>query len=624
MFGRNTEKKRFSSLHRAIGSSSKAIGKVLWGKQADTDIPDTAPEPAPRPIEPPLLPTEILRLIFELFWDTHPPTEDVQCFRQACKLFNQIALEYLYADLTIPLNEGDYDTTAIDRLIEHNKEGLTHVSRLRVTGFPPGLRRTGRISVGRPIKYGPDSRKSSQGAVKGLLEALSPGQLTSFVIAGRHIPMRVDKIFVPLLLGRQSNLRQLCIPITLLFQHGINTHEALEGVTIPSFESLVLTDLQYPRHIADVWTLLQNSSDTLKSLAIKTPEDSDLEKFLLHRSHQRATAGLAPTELPLRKLRDLHLEGIPYLDKVIEDCAPNLIDFSNLRMLRLQRCPKADILLLTRCSVYRMPKLKSLQLVDTGSSIALDGIMPSLGAMGLETLVVALHRWEGRPDWGLIKDHLSGSLKRLWIQHMSSYNGPGDLFDTTNRRSLYNNTFFPHGWPKLEEVAIDTNYLDGSSITLPETVKVCRIIGPRAQDVLRRSQPSASHVERIINFRCAEGKQLNVKVSAIGTLDHPDIGRAIRHPFFYKVAYTTDKVGNRVSSPKFVLMNEAMREVPDSHILWFERTDRPWSDRAPGPYVHAANMASQTRAHSRSIDLPDQRRNVLVSMCLFVPNPLNT
>ncbi|KAK6360956.1 hypothetical protein TWF730_007071 [Orbilia blumenaviensis] len=233
---------------------------------------------------------------------------------------------------------------------------------------------------------------------------------------------------------------------------------------MPSFQSLILSDLQYPRHIGDVWSMLENSADTLKSLAIKTPEGSELERFITHRGYVKKPIALPRTELSLQKIQDLHIEGIPYLHKFLEECAPNLINFSNLRMLRLDSCESADRFLLSELSVYRMPKLKSLQLFETGSSLMFDGLLPHLGELKLETLVIALHRHEGRIGWGIIKRELSGSLKRLWIQHMSSASGPYRLLDMTNHHFPYCDTFFPNGWPNLEEVAIDTHYLEGDAV----------------------------------------------------------------------------------------------------------------------------------------------------------------
>ncbi|RVD89044.1 uncharacterized protein DFL_000067 [Arthrobotrys flagrans] len=581
MFGRPIDKKRFSSGFQHAFESSKAIGKVLWGKTG-TGVSDAESSSrsatAPRVIGPPLLPTETLHFIFELLWESEPPSTDIQNFRQACKLFNRIALEYIYTDVTVSLNEGGSDSGTIQKLIKHNKDIISRISRLHVTGFPAGPRRLGFISLKRPGKYSFDTRETSRDDLKTLLELLHPDQLTCFSITGRHILERIDKIPIALLFGKHSNLHQLCIPITLLFQHGVNTSEELGSVTIPSFQSLILTDLQYPRHIADTWTLLHNSRDTLKSLAIKSPAESELERYLMHRGYQGLTAGLPSTELSLRRIQDLHIEGFPYLDKVLE-CAPNLINFSNLRMLRLERCERADAFLLTSLGVYSTPKLKSLQLFETGSNLAFGGFIPYIGTMELETLVIALHPWEGGIKWNLIKEHLAGSLKRLWIQHLSPYHGPHTLLDMTNHTAPYEGAFFPHGWPKLEEVAIDPNYLEGNAIVLPETVKVCRIVGPRAQKIVMRDQPLAKNVEKIIGFRNEEGNILNVKVSAIGTLDHPDTGRVLRHPFFYNVTSELDQNGQPVSSWKLLSIDEAMKRVPDSHILWFERTDRPWSDK---------------------------------------------
>ncbi|KAK6498372.1 hypothetical protein TWF481_010963 [Arthrobotrys musiformis] len=433
--------------------------KKLWGKKEDLDAAG-----------PPLLPTEILRLIFELFLDSNPPHESVQNFRQTCKLFNQIALKYIYSDVTVTLNEGGSNTGSISNLIECNEDILAHISRLRVTGFPPPPD-TGQLVRFIPQKpqasYGTESCETSRSDLKALLEILRPNQLTSFAIVGRQIPTRIDKIPISLLWGKHSNLRQLCIPITLLFQHGVNTAEALGSFRIPSFQSLILTNIQYPRHIADVWALLKISSNTLKSLALKSPDNSELERFIMHRVYLGLTVALPSTEISLSKLQDLHIEGISHLDRFFEDCAPNLVDFSKLRMLRLDRCQRPNAFLLSNLSIYRMPKLKSLQLFQTGSNVALAGFLPAIGPVGLETFVIALDSWDGRTNWMQIKEHLSGSLKRMWIQNSSSYDGPHRVLDMSNHVGPYNDCFFPHGWPKLEELAIDTNYLDGSAVSTP-------------------------------------------------------------------------------------------------------------------------------------------------------------
>ncbi|KAK6497224.1 hypothetical protein TWF506_004698 [Arthrobotrys conoides] len=438
----------------------------------------------------------------------------------------------------------------------------------------------GFISLKPPRKYSSDDRKTSRDTLITLLELLEPDQLTSFAITGRYIPERIDRIPISLLFGKHTNLCQLCMPITLLFRHGVNTSEALGSAAMPSFQSLILTDIQDPRHIADIWTLLQNSEDTLKSLAIKSPENSELKSFLVDRGQRGLSTALPSTNLSLRRIQDLHIEGFPYLSEVLRDCAPNLINMSNLRMLRLERCECAERFLSSTFGPYSTPKLRSLQLIETGSSIALDGLLLHLGTMELETLVIVLHPWEGGIKWQNIKEGgLGRSLKRLWIQHMSSYSGPHNVLDMTNHSAPYTDTFFPHGWPKLEEVAIDTNYLGGNAIVLPETVKVCRIVGQRAQNVIVRGQPLAKNVERIIDFRSEEGYKLNVEVSAIGTLDHPDTKRVIRHPFFYNVLSELDRNGVPVSSRAPVSIDEAMKRVPDSHILWYDRTDKPWSGR---------------------------------------------
>ncbi|KAK6330022.1 hypothetical protein TWF718_003449 [Orbilia javanica] len=570
------DRKRLSSLQL----SSKSIGKALWGKAESSNAESsTASTPRPQVVEPPLLPTEILRFIFELLWESEPSSEDVQNFRQSCRLFNEISLEYIYSDVVVSLNEGGSDSGSLAKLLKHSENTIAHISRLQITGFPPAPRRSGFSSLRPSGKYGSDSRRTSRENLKTLLELLSPNKLTTFAINGRHIPERIDRIPVSLLFGKHPNLRQLCIPITLLFQHGINTSEALGSTAIPTFQSLILTDLRYPRHISDVWTLLRNSEDTLKSLALKSPPDSDLENFLIHRGRQGLTAGLPSTVLSLHNLQDLHLEGFPNIDKVFEDCAPNLVNLANIRTLRLERCQQADAFLLASLSVYRMPKLKSLQLIETGSNLALDGILPLIGSMKLETLMLVLHAWEGRINWQVIKEQLAGSLKRMWIEHLSSYHGPHDILDMIDYEPPYTDAFFPHGWPELEEIAIDPYVLEGNSIMIPQNVKVCRIVGETAREVVRRHQPSSKNADKLLNFRNEEGAQTNLKVVALGTLDRPDIGKLIRHPFFYTVFSDPGQNRKSVSSRRSVTIDETAKKAPDSHILWLDRTDKPWSDK---------------------------------------------
>ncbi|KAF3173532.1 hypothetical protein TWF788_008905 [Orbilia oligospora] len=296
--------------------------------------------------------------------------------------------------------------------------------------------RVGPIALKPPRKYGPESRKASRDNLRTLLELLGPNQLTSFAITGRHIPERLETIPVSLLFGKHPHLHYLCIPITLLFKHGINTSEALGSAVVPSFQSLILTDIQYPRHIADLWALLKNSEDTLKSLAIKSPADSELEKYISQRGYNRAPPVLPPTTLSLRKIQDLHIEGFPHIGEVLSDCAPNLINMQNLRMLRLERCRYAERFLFS-VGAYSTPKLKSLQLFETCSNISLEGFVLHLGSMELETLVIVLEACDGQFKWQNIKEGVGGSVKRLWIQHGSSYNGPHEVLDMKNRSAPY-------------------------------------------------------------------------------------------------------------------------------------------------------------------------------------------
>ncbi|KAF3156261.1 hypothetical protein TWF569_006842 [Orbilia oligospora] len=574
MVGKANDKKRLSSLLLVL-ESSKVIGKVLRG---NTGPSGSTSSPRFRAVGPHLLPTEILRLIFELFWDSEPPSADVQSFRQACKLFNQIGLEYIYSDITVSLNDNNPDSGSLKKLIKHRKDIIANISRLHVTGFPPAHRRVGPVALKPAKKYGSESRKASRDNLRTLLELLGPNQLTSFAITGRHIPERLETIPISLLFGKHPHLHYLCIPITLLFKHGINTSEALGSAVVPSFQSLVLTDIQYPRHIADVWALLKNSEDTLKSLAIKSPADSELEKYLSQRSYNRSPPVLPSTTLSLRKIQDLHIEGFSHLGEVLSDCAPNLINMQTLRMLRLERCRYAERFLFS-FGAYSTPKLKSLQLFETGSSIGLEGFVLHLGSMELETLVIVLEACDGQFKWQNIKEGVGGSVKRLWIQHGSSYNGPHNVLDMKNHSAPYADTFFPHGWPRLEEVAIDPYYLDGASIVLPETVKVCRIVGQQAQKATMRGRPLDRNVENLVNFRNEEGYKLNVEVSAIGALDKPDTKRIIRHPFFYNTTSELNKNGMPITSRKPASIDQAMKRAPDSHILWYDRLEKPWSDR---------------------------------------------
>ncbi|KAF3921831.1 hypothetical protein AA313_de0205950 [Arthrobotrys entomopaga] len=526
----------------------------------------------------PLLPTEIIDLIFFHFWDTRNTDFDIQNFRLACKLFNEVAVVRIYRDLRLRLNEDE--TEPWERLVREKQTGLKYTTALAITAFPRFPEHS-RYAHDKPAKYSQSSRDISRAAIKGLLEALEPGQLQSFSFMGRHIIKRIPKLDTKLLFDKQPNLRHLCIPLPMLLRLGDNIDDVLR--IIPRFESLYLTDVKYIRHISDIWALLQNSADTLTSLAIRSPNldgwwgRNELERYLRwDRNFFGSRVGLPRTDLHLRKLRDLFIEGIPNLDRFINDCAPYLIPWATLRMLRIERCYYIEGFLLLYCNARRMPKLKSFQLVDEFESTTFDEMITQLAP--LETLMVCSNRWQARPNWWLIKSHHGKSLKRLWMQnrYTSSASSPG-LFDTRHQKHPYTDCFFPTGWPVLEEAAIELS--DAQYTVLPESVKVCRLIGNLTRGLLDRYYwDTRTIMNKVAKFGVPKDQGSNLMLTSVGTHDPPDFGGMVRQPHYFAVERTDITCPGEKPKAQVIEIRDVKKVFPGCHIMWFERNDRPWSD----------------------------------------------
>ncbi|EPS39600.1 hypothetical protein H072_6721 [Dactylellina haptotyla CBS 200.50] len=566
MFGRRVEEKRFSSINAIVSSIRRLAIRPK----------STQRTPVPRELVIPLLPTEILETIFFHFWESDPPTGKVQNFRLACRLFNEIAVLYIYRDLKLRLN--DFELQPWSQLLSDRNNGLKYASGVSISGFVEGYSERGYYGRKKPPKYTQRTRDFSRAAVTELLEKLEPGRLKTFSIAGRHMTPRLAKISTRLLFDKQPNLRHLCIPLPLLLRHGDNVLDAL--TVIPRFQSLYLTDVKYTRHIADIWALLQNSSDSLVSLAIRSPlrghNENQLQYYLEWNQRFRPDrVGLARTELRLSKLRDLFIEGIPNLDRLFDDCAPNLIPFASLRMLRIEKCTYVDAFMLRYCNKIRMPNLKSLQILEKFSTVTFDAAIMALAP--LETLVVCGDFWGSQPDWTLIKTHHAKTLKRLWVDHkyQGAWTGISNLFNMQNQQAPYTDCFFPNGWPQLEEVAVDL--ADGKDMILPESVKACRLLGFNSY-ATPYSVEHGSYTNRIISFGVPVGQGSNLVLGALGRLDPPATSTIPRFPYIYKVDRKNLHKASDKSEAKAIMTSDVKKLMPDSHIMFYERMDHPWSD----------------------------------------------
>ncbi|KAK6525243.1 hypothetical protein TWF694_005389 [Orbilia ellipsospora] len=525
----------------------------------------------------PLLPTEIINQIFLHLWETRNTDIDIQNFRLACNLFNEVATKHVYRDLHLQLNEDETDPW--ERLIQEKHTGLKYTTTLSITGFPK-FPVNGRYLRTKRAKYGQKEREVSRAALKALLEALEPGQLQSFSLRGRYMVKRIPKLDTKLLFDKQPNLRQLCIPLPMLLRIGDNINDVLR--IVPRFEALYLTDVKYMRHIADIWALLKTSADSLTSLAIRSPNlggwwgVNELERYLRwDRNFFSGRVGLPRTDLHLPKLRDLYIEGFPNLDRFINDCAPYLIPWSTLRMLRIERCYYVEAFLLLYCNVHRMPNLKSFQLVDEFESTTFDEIIKQL--VPLETLMVCSNRWGSRPTWGLIKTYHGKSLKRLWLQdRYSSPSLPG-LFDMRTKKHPYEDCFFPTGWPLLEEAAIELS--DAQWTVLPETVKVCRLIGSVTAGLSDRYYWDAKNImNKVAKFGVPKDQGSNLVLAAVGTHDPTDFGGVVRQPHYFAVERRDISCPGEKPKAQVIEIRDVKTVMPECHIMWFERNDRPWSD----------------------------------------------
>ncbi|KAF3927488.1 hypothetical protein ABW21_db0209716 [Orbilia brochopaga] len=350
--------------------------------------------------------------------------------------------------------------------------------------------------------------------------------------------------------------------------------------------------MSHMQHMSDLWMLLSEKDNTLKSLALIIPPRSELRACLGVSERFSNSPAFPKTETELHMLQDLYIRGFPNLGRHLKDCARNLIIWENLRMLRLQQCPMIEALLQTICNAETMPNLKSLQLIETCSPETFETIISRVAP--LETLYIVIPVEQNLPKYDRIKQYHSNTLKQLWVDHTrTSY-----VLDNLLRAIKFEappqsgyDGFFLSSWELLEEVALGVNLIrDSRPILLPDNVRILRIVGtPRSED-FNTHDSALSLAKSHLHHTKLKGKEPKLRVISFFMLEPPSLlpssnhppppSNNTQHPDIYLVDYTAVDMGGEVSPGlKETTIEELRWLFPELRIMEFERRDRPWSDK---------------------------------------------
>ncbi|RVD82157.1 uncharacterized protein DFL_006591 [Arthrobotrys flagrans] len=515
----------------------------------------------------PVLPPEILHLIFRYLV---PVKSTLYNLCLTSRQFKDIAIEYLYrGEVVLHFDQDAHPEMDFDHFL-NLPDAKSIIRSLYISSYPE---RPSRQTVKAEIMAV---------RLKNFLLKLQPNQLDTFVLNGWGIDNYLQYFPGEPFLRQQTAIRKVCLPLASLFWSQRASERVLTPGIFPNLESLYVTDMCYLSHIRDLWTIIEDKGESLKSLAILCPLGSQLKSFLGYPDMFSNPYTFLQIEAALKVLRDLYIYGFPNLGRFLNDCARNLIDYKILRTLRLEHCPRIESLLQTICNIEEMPNLKSLQLIETCSPETFETILPRLSP--LETLYIIFPREQNLPKYDAIKYYHSKTLRRVWIEHKnSSY-----ILDNTVRTIKFKlppdngyDGFFLTSWPLLEEVALGIDLVrDNRPIILPENLRLLRIVGtPRfangalyepANDALAIAKKHIYHT----NIR---GKQPKLSVIAFFTLIPPPIYVTAQHPIIYLVDYVREEE-ELIPSLRLTDIGEVRWLFPDMRIMEFERRDKPWAD----------------------------------------------
>ncbi|KAF3130267.1 hypothetical protein TWF703_008255 [Orbilia oligospora] len=363
--------------------------------------------------------------------------------------------------------------------------------------------------------------------LKNFLLKLQPDQLDTFVLNGWGIDNYLQYFPGEPFLRQQTGIRKVCLPLASLFWSQGASERVLTPGIFPNLESLYVSDMCYLSHIRDVWTIIEDKGETLKSLAILCPLGSQLKSFLGYPDMFSNPYTFLQIEVALKVLRDLYVYGFPNLGRFLNDCARNLIDYKILRSLRLEQCPRIESLLQTICNIEEMPSLKSLQLIETCSPETFETIIPRLSP--LDTLYIIFPREQNLPKYDMIKYYHSKTLRR---------------------------------------------------IILPENLRVLRIVGtPRFANgaLYEPARDALAIAKKHVYHTSIKNKQPRLAVIAFFTLIPPPIYVTAQHPIIYLVDYVREE-DKLIPILRLTDIGAVRWLFPDTKIMEFERRDKPWAD----------------------------------------------
>ncbi|KAF3165977.1 hypothetical protein TWF225_001413 [Orbilia oligospora] len=516
----------------------------------------------------PVLPPEILHLIFRYLV---PAKTTLYNLCLASKQFKDIAIEYLYrGEVRLHFDQDVHPEMDLDHFLSLPDTESKTIKSLFISSFPE---RPSRQTVKAEIMAV---------KLKNFLLKLQPDQLDTFVLNGWGIDNYLQYFPGEPFLRQQTGIRKVCLPLASLFWSQGASERVLTPGIFPNLESLYVSDMCYLSHIRDVWTIIEDKGETLKSLAILCPLGSQLKSFLGYPDMFSNPYTFLQIEVALKVLRDLYIYGFPNLGRFLNDCARNLIDYKILRSLRLEQCPRIESLLQTICNIEEMPSLKSLQLIETCSPETFETIIPRLSP--LDTLYIIFPREQNLPKYDMIKYYHSKTLRRVWIEHKnSSY-----VLDNTVRTIKFKlppdngyDGFFLTSWPLLEEVALGIDLVrDNRPIILPENLRVLRIVGtPRFANgaLYEPARDALAIAKKHVYHTSIKNKQPRLAVIAFFTLIPPPIYVTAQHPIIYLVDYVREE-DKLIPILRLTDIGAVRWLFPDMKIMEFERRDKPWAD----------------------------------------------
>ncbi|KAK6360121.1 hypothetical protein TWF730_006274 [Orbilia blumenaviensis] len=424
------------------------------------------------------LPPEILRYILEYA----VITGSLPRIAATCRALRPLALELLYKTLTIGANLGGLSIHQIESLMDPDHSGLKFTRDLRILDcrgnssneYPEGLSSDDIATIVRPIM---------EMHLRLLLRRFKPGQLRGFHLL-THQEDRFKTLPILLLNALKTRVEHLSLPQELIRAWVDDLPSNSMKSIFRGLESFRLTNLYSSQDFNDLWGILEDNVDSLKTLylsAILKYGQITWDLFCLDGGDPVFRCSLAEitsnliamrTNIHLVHLQHLRLRGIANLHVLRNVSCNNLFNLYGLRTLRLDSCAAADEFISEIGRNNLAPNLRSLQLFGSCNSQTLNQVIPLL--QPLETLYLSPYLKAHPADleklsFQILNRHRA-TLIRLWFEDPMLQIPPPGIATPDPRSDLGD-------LPRAEEVAFAVGHSRLiPQINLPLNIRLLRIL----------------------------------------------------------------------------------------------------------------------------------------------------